>query len=225
MPVYLPRIHLTRQDAAVRVAVLVGGTVLREVTPAAPYRGRCRDCRVSARWSPSWSPGQCRLRPCRQRISVPAHSMTKIRYRVPCHGSDHRTSLEAATASRMRQRNWSRRRVAGREPARILRVHNYGYTEDMDVSQNQLSVRDARAHFAELITRAQGGTPTIITRNGQPVAAIVPIEDFNALEDAIDRYFAREADRDIAENPDAPTYSMSEVVAAIFEEETGKGVA
>jgi hypothetical protein len=57
------------------------------------------------------------------------------------------------------------------------------------------------------------------------VAAVVPIEDFNALEDAIDRYFARKADRDLAENPDAPTYSMSEVVAAIFEEETGKGVA
>jgi hypothetical protein len=53
----------------------------------------------------------------------------------------------------------------------------------------------------------------------------VPIEDFNALEDAIDRYFAREADRDLAENPDGPTYSMSEVVAAIFEEEPGKGVA
>ena len=115
--------------------------------------------------------------------------------------------------------------AAAREPARILRVHNSGYTEDVDDSQNQLSARDARAHFAELITRAQGGTPTIITRNGQPVAAVVPIEDFNVLEDAIDRYFAREADRDLAENPDAPTYSMSEVVAAIFEEEPGKGVA
>jgi hypothetical protein len=57
------------------------------------------------------------------------------------------------------------------------------------------------------------------------VAAVVPIEDFNALEDAIDRYFAREADRDVTENPDAPTSSMSAVVAAIFEEETGKGVA
>jgi prevent-host-death family protein len=100
-----------------------------------------------------------------------------------------------------------------------------GTLRAMDVSQNQLSVRDARARFAELITRAQGGTPTIITRNGQPVAAVVPIEDFNALEDAIDRYFSREADRDVAENPDAPTYSMSEVVAAIFEEEPGKGVA
>jgi prevent-host-death family protein len=96
---------------------------------------------------------------------------------------------------------------------------------NMDDSQSQLSVRDARAHLAEVITRAQDGTPTIITRNGQAVAAVVPIEDFNALEDAIDRYFAREADRDLVENPDAPTYSMSEVVAAIFEEEPGKGAA
>ena len=106
-----------------------------------------------------------------------------------------------------------------------LCVHNFGYTMNMDDSQTQLNVRDARAHFAEVITRAQDGTPTIITRNGQAVAAVVPIEDFNALEDAIDRYFAREADRDLAENPDARTYSMSEVVAAIFEEEPGKGAA
>ena len=112
-----------------------------------------------------------------------------------------------------------------RGPGAIRRVHNSGYTRGMDDSQSRLSVRDARAHFADVITRAQGGTPTIITRNGQAEAAVVPIEDFNALEDAIDRYFSREADRDLAENPDAPTYSMSEVVAAIFEEEQGKGVA
>jgi prevent-host-death family protein len=93
----------------------------------------------------------------------------------------------------------------------------------MDGSDTQLSVRDARAHFAEVITRAKNGTPTIITRNGQAVAAVVPIEDFNALEDAIDRYFAREADRDQAENPDAPTYSVSEVVAAVFAEKPGQG--
>ena len=95
----------------------------------------------------------------------------------------------------------------------------------MDESESQLSVRDARAHLAEVITRAQNGTPTVITRNGQPVAAVVPIEDYNALEDAIDRYFAKQADRDLAESPDAPTYSMSEVVAMLFEEERGKGVA
>jgi prevent-host-death family protein len=109
--------------------------------------------------------------------------------------------------------------------AKLARVHNFGYARPMDDSDSQLSVRDARAHFADVITRAQNGTPTVITRNGQPVAAVIPIEDFDALEDAIDRYFAREADRDLADNPDAPTYSMSEVIAAIFEEDPGKGAA
>ena len=37
--------------------------------------------------------------------------------------------------------------------------------------------------------------------------------------------FAREADRDLAEDPDARTYSMSEVVAEIFGEDTGLGAA
>jgi prevent-host-death family protein len=95
----------------------------------------------------------------------------------------------------------------------------------MEDTQSQLSVRDARARFAEVVSRAEGGTPTVITRNGRAVAAVVPIEDYNALEDAIDRYFAKQADRDLADNPDAPAYSMSQVVAAIFEEEPGTGVA
>jgi prevent-host-death family protein len=115
--------------------------------------------------------------------------------------------------------------AGNRDVATMACVHNFGYAHSMDDSDGQLSVRDARAHFAEVITRAQNGTPTVITRNGQPVAAVIPIEDFEALEDAVDRYFAREADRDLAENPDAPTYSMSEVIAAIFEEDPGKGVA
>ena len=95
----------------------------------------------------------------------------------------------------------------------------------MEETQSQLSVRDARARFAEVVSRAEGGTPTVITRNGRAIAAVVPIEDYNALEDAIDRYLARQADRDLADNPNAPAYSMSQVVAAIFEEEPGKGVA
>ncbi len=95
----------------------------------------------------------------------------------------------------------------------------------MNGDDSKMNVRDVRAHFAEVLTRAQNGSPTVIMRNGEPVAAVVPIEDFNVLEDAIDRYFAREADRDLTENPDAATYSMSEVVAAIFEEDTGQGAA
>jgi prevent-host-death family protein len=104
-------------------------------------------------------------------------------------------------------------------------VHKWKYTFAMSDDDGAMSVRDARAHFADVIGRAQTGSPTVITRNGEPVAAVIPIEDFNVLEDAVDRYFAREADRDLVENPDAPTYSMSEVVAAIFEEGTGRDVA
>jgi prevent-host-death family protein len=104
-------------------------------------------------------------------------------------------------------------------------VHEFGYTNVMTDDDSRMNVRDTRAHFAAVITRAQNGSPTVITRNGEPVAAVIPIEDFNVLEDAIDRYFSREADRDLAENPDAPTYSMSEVVAAIFEEDAGQGAA
>jgi len=95
----------------------------------------------------------------------------------------------------------------------------------MNDDDSRMNVRDVRTHLAEVLTRAQNGSPTVIIRNGEPVAAVVPIEDFNVLEDAIDRYFAREADRDLAENPEAPTYSMSEVVAAIFGEDTGQGAA
>jgi prevent-host-death family protein len=95
----------------------------------------------------------------------------------------------------------------------------------MNGDDTKMNVRDVRAHLAEVLARAQNGSPTVIMRNGEPVAAVVPIEDFNVLEDAIDRYFSREADRDLTENPDAPTYSMSEVVAAIFEEDTGQGAA
>jgi prevent-host-death family protein len=90
---------------------------------------------------------------------------------------------------------------------------------------SRMSVRDVRARLADVLARAQNGSPTVITRNGEPVAAVVPLEDFNVLEDAIDRYFSREADRDLAENPEAPTYSMSEVVAVIFGEDTGQGTA
>ena len=103
-------------------------------------------------------------------------------------------------------------------------VHESTYTELVS-DENRMSVRDVRAHLAEVLTRAQNGSPTVIVRNGEPVAAVVPIEDFNVLEDAIDRYFSREADRDLAENPDARTYSMSEVVAEIFGEDTGQSVA
>ncbi len=49
-----------------------------------------------------------------------------------------------------------------------------------------MTVREARAHLSERIDLAEEGTPTVITRNGTPVAALAPIADFEALEEAAD---------------------------------------
>src|SRR5207253_1164087 len=48
-----------------------------------------------------------------------------------------------------------------------------------------ISVRDARTHLAELISSAESGTPTVITRNGTPAAVLVPMADYHALEDDV----------------------------------------
>jgi prevent-host-death family protein len=39
---------------------------------------------------------------------------------------------------------------------------------------DKLSVYDAKAHFSELIERAQSGRSTVITKRGRVVARIVP---------------------------------------------------
>lgn len=70
--------------------------------------------------------------------------------------------------------------------------------------------------------RAEQGAPTIITRNGAPVAALVPIADFNALEEAADELLAREAEAVLAEG--GPTVTMAELLADLFSER-GDGAA
>jgi prevent-host-death family protein len=81
-----------------------------------------------------------------------------------------------------------------------------------------VTVREARAHLADHINRAEQGTPTVITRNGVPVAAVVPIADFDALEEAADVLLAREAEAVRAEN--GPTVTMAELLADLFTERT-----
>jgi prevent-host-death family protein len=46
------------------------------------------------------------------------------------------------------------------------------------MTESAVTIREARAHIADHINRAEQGTPTVITRNGVPVAALVPIADF-----------------------------------------------
>ncbi|OEJ32284.1 type II toxin-antitoxin system Phd/YefM family antitoxin [Streptomyces subrutilus] len=84
------------------------------------------------------------------------------------------------------------------------------------MSENAVTVREARAHLADHINRAEQGTPTIITRNGAPVAALVPISDFNALEAAADELLAREAESVLTDG--GPTVTMAELLADLFSE-------
>lgn len=84
------------------------------------------------------------------------------------------------------------------------------------MAEHTVTVREARAHLADHINRAEEGTPTVITRNGEPVAAVVPIADFNALEEAADVVLAREAEAVLAQG--GPTVTMAELLADLFTE-------
>ncbi|MGX1758706.1 type II toxin-antitoxin system Phd/YefM family antitoxin [Streptomyces lydicus] len=86
------------------------------------------------------------------------------------------------------------------------------------MAESTVTVREARARLADHINRAEEGTPTVITRNGEPVAAVVPIADFNALEEAADVLLAREAEAILAQ--DGPTVSMAELLADLFADRT-----
>ena len=42
---------------------------------------------------------------------------------------------------------------------------------------DRLSVYDAKAHFSEIIERAQSGRSTLITKHGRVVAKVVPVKE------------------------------------------------
>ncbi|GHE85881.1 hypothetical protein GCM10018785_62000 [Streptomyces longispororuber] len=100
------------------------------------------------------------------------------------------------------------------------RVHARAYIAFM--TENTVTVREARAHLADHINRAEDGVPTVITRNGAPVAAVVPIADFEALEEAADVMLAREAEAILTEG--GPTVTMAELLADLFTERGGEAV-
>ncbi|MEW1827568.1 type II toxin-antitoxin system Phd/YefM family antitoxin [Streptomyces sp. NPDC088196] len=84
-----------------------------------------------------------------------------------------------------------------------------------------MNVREARAGLSGIVSKAEAGEATVITRNGTPVAALVPLSDYDALEEAADELLAREARRHL----DEPTVSMAEVLANLFSEDSGPGAA
>ncbi|KJY32568.1 MULTISPECIES: type II toxin-antitoxin system prevent-host-death family antitoxin [unclassified Streptomyces] len=76
-----------------------------------------------------------------------------------------------------------------------------------------LSIREARAHLAEVVTKAESGEITVITRKGERVGAVVPIEILDAIEEAADELAAREAEL----HRNDPTVSMAELLADLFD--------
>ena len=57
-----------------------------------------------------------------------------------------------------------------------------------------LSIAHARATFSEVVGRARHAkSPTVLTSRGKPVAAMVPIEDLELIEEAIDMRMATAA--------------------------------
>jgi len=45
----------------------------------------------------------------------------------------------------------------------------------MEKSMGAVNLAQAKAHLSDLVSRAESGEETIITRRGQPVAKLVPI--------------------------------------------------
>nr|BEK69656.1 hypothetical protein KPHV_68830 [Kitasatospora purpeofusca] len=72
-----------------------------------------------------------------------------------------------------------------------------------------VSIREAREHLADVVDRAERDEPTVITRRGREVAAVVPIELLREYR----RWEERELMRLIEERRDEPTYSLDEVMA------------
>jgi prevent-host-death family protein len=70
------------------------------------------------------------------------------------------------------------------------------------------AARRARDHFSEIIERDE---PTIITRHGREIAAVVPIEDWRRYQELEDKELRRLiADR--RPEPAHPGYSLAEVL-------------
>lgn len=76
----------------------------------------------------------------------------------------------------------------------------------------ELSVAEAREQFSEAINRAAYGKERIVvTRRGKPLAAIVPIEDMEAMEAIEDRIDLEEAAKARAEAKEKGTISLAEM--------------
>ncbi|XKK36976.1 type II toxin-antitoxin system Phd/YefM family antitoxin [Nocardiopsis sp. ARC36] len=78
------------------------------------------------------------------------------------------------------------------------------------------SIRQVRDHIADVVDRAdREDLPTVITRRGREVAAVVPIDMFRRYQQLEEQEIMRMVDERMA-NP-APGIPMEQVMAEILE--------
>ncbi|GAA1446565.1 hypothetical protein GCM10009602_33510 [Nocardiopsis tropica] len=78
------------------------------------------------------------------------------------------------------------------------------------------SIRQVRDHIADVVDRAdREDSPTVITRRGREVAAVVPIDMFRRYQQLEEQEIMRMVDERMA-NP-APGIPMEQVMAEILE--------
>jgi prevent-host-death family protein len=93
--------------------------------------------------------------------------------------------------------------------------------DDHTVWARTASIREARANLSEIASSAEQGSPTIITRNGKQVAAVVSVEELQLIEDAVDARLAAEAEESLDEmeqSGESPV-GMAQLLAELFDEQ------
>jgi prevent-host-death family protein len=74
---------------------------------------------------------------------------------------------------------------------------------DVQPMTKRMTAAEVRKSWAEVLRAAQRGTPVEVTRNGEPIAAVVSVDQLRRIEretvsDVIARFRARVRPRDLA---------------------------
>ncbi|GAA1688796.1 hypothetical protein GCM10009830_40480 [Glycomyces endophyticus] len=83
----------------------------------------------------------------------------------------------------------------------------------------EISVGDLRLHLADVLNEtAYTGARTIITRAGKRIAAVVPVDEAEKLEDDEDAYLLKLAEEARVAQGDKPYVTFEEVLAQYKED-------
>lgn len=70
----------------------------------------------------------------------------------------------------------------------------------MDIKSGRLPAREVRDHWRDVVDYVREGNHVVVERNGKPLIAIIPIEDFNLLKSQFeDMYDNRLLAKELAE--------------------------